>query len=157
VRGAEETNGVAERLAEAAQRGGLRLAVAESLTGGELSAKLAAAPDASDWFRGGLVAYAREVKYEVLGVPRGPVVSEVAATTMADGVAALLGADVAVAVTGVAGPDDQDGQPPGTVWMAVHDGTGTASRLHHFDGEPAQVVDATCAAALAWLLDRCER
>jgi nicotinamide-nucleotide amidase len=157
MRVAEEPNGVAERLADAAQRRGLRLAVAESLTGGELSAKLAAAPGASEWFRGGLVAYAREVKYDVLGVPRGPVVSEVAATTMADGVADLLGADVTVAVTGVAGPDEQDGQPPGTVWMALHDAAGTTSCLHRFEGEPAQVVDATCDAALAWLLDRCER
>jgi nicotinamide-nucleotide amidase len=154
---AEQANGIVERLAAAAERGGLRLAVAESLTGGGLSAKLAAAPGASAWFRGGIVAYASEVKFDVLGVPRGPVVSEVAATAMADGVCRLLGADVAVAVTGVAGPDEQDGQPPGTVWMALHDPDGTAACLRHFDGEPAQVVDATCDAAVAWLLERCER
>jgi nicotinamide-nucleotide amidase len=147
--------GVAERLAAAAQRAGVHIAVAESLTGGELSARLARAPGSSDWFLGGVVAYSRDVKHDVLGVPPGPVVSEGAARAMADGVVRVLGADVGVAVTGAAGPDGQDGQPPGTVWMAVHDRGTTLARLEHFRGDPDDVVGATCDTAVEWLLERC--
>jgi PncC family amidohydrolase len=98
---------------------GLTLAVAESLTGGLVASRLVDVPGASDWFRGGVVSYASDVKYRVLDVPEGPVVSAEAAAAMATGVRALLGADVGLAVTGVAGPDSQEGQPPGTVFMAV--------------------------------------
>ena len=76
-------------------------------------------PGASDVFRGGLVSYAGDIKFDLLGVPEGPVVSEEAVTAMARGAARLLGADCAIAVTGVAGPDPLDGQEPGTVWMAT--------------------------------------
>ena len=76
-------------------------------------------PGASDVFRGSVVSYASDVKREVLGVPPGPVVSEEAALAMAEGVCRVLGADVSVAVTGVAGPAGQEGQPVGTVWMAT--------------------------------------
>jgi nicotinamide-nucleotide amidase len=97
----------------------LTLAVAESLTGGLVASRIVSVPGASDWFRGGVVAYAAQVKIDLLGVPEGPVVSEVAAMAMADGVRRLLGADVGVATTGVAGPTEQDGHPPGTVWLGV--------------------------------------
>jgi nicotinamide-nucleotide amidase len=96
---------------------GQTLAVAESLTGGMVASRLVAVPGASEWFRGGVVSYASEVKHEVLGVPEGPVVSEAAAIAMADGVRRLLGADVGLATTGVAGPTEMEGQPPGTVWL----------------------------------------
>jgi nicotinamide-nucleotide amidase len=98
---------------------GLTLAVAESLTGGLVASRLVDVPGASDWFRGGVVSYASDVKYSVLGVPEGPVVSAPAAAAMATGVRDLLGADVGLGVTGVAGPDSQEGQPPGTVFMAI--------------------------------------
>jgi nicotinamide-nucleotide amidase len=98
---------------------GLTLAVAESLTGGLVAARLVAIPGASHWFRGGVVAYASEVKHEVLGVPAGPVVSEAAAMAMADGVRRVLGADVGLSTTGVAGPTEQEGQEPGTVWLGL--------------------------------------
>jgi nicotinamide-nucleotide amidase len=98
---------------------GLTLAVAESLTGGLVASRLVNVSGASEWFRGGLVSYASDVKYSLLDVPEGPVVSAAAAAAMATGVAAKLGADVGLAVTGVAGPDSQEGQPPGTVFMAV--------------------------------------
>ena len=99
------------------------LAVAESLTGGLVASRLVSVPGASAWFQGGIVSYATEVKRSLLDVPEGPVVSEAAARAMADGVRRQLGADVGLATTGVAGPDEQDGQPPGTVWlgMAVED------------------------------------
>ncbi|MGH9235409.1 MAG: competence/damage-inducible protein A [Acidimicrobiales bacterium] len=98
---------------------GLTLAVAESLTGGLVASRLVNVAGASDWFRGGVVSYAPEVKFSVLGVPEGPVVSPGAAAAMATGVRDLLGADVGLGVTGVAGPDGLEGEPPGTVYMAA--------------------------------------
>ncbi len=98
---------------------GSSLGTAESLTGGLIGSRLTAVPGASDVFRGAVVSYASEVKFEVLGVPRGPVVSEEAVVAMAEGACRVLGADVSVAVTGVAGPDPQDGQEVGRVWMAT--------------------------------------
>ncbi|MGH9086389.1 MAG: competence/damage-inducible protein A [Acidimicrobiales bacterium] len=98
---------------------GLTLAVAESLTGGLVASRIVAVAGSSGWFRGGVVAYASEVKHDVLGVPEGPVVSAAAAEAMADGVRRRLGADVGLATTGVAGPTEQEGQPPGTVWLGL--------------------------------------
>ena len=98
---------------------GLTLAVAESMTGGLVAGRLVDVPGSSKWFKGGVVAYDSEIKFDLLKVPRGPVVSEVAAVQMADGVRQLLGADVGLSVTGVAGPAEQDGQPVGTVWFGI--------------------------------------
>ncbi len=98
---------------------GLSLAVAESLTGGLLAGRLTNVPGASEVFRGGVVSYAGDVKRSLLGVGDGPVVSETSAREMAHGVRVLLGADVAVALTGVAGPAEQEGRPVGTVFVAV--------------------------------------
>ncbi|KQX63662.1 CinA family protein [Angustibacter sp. Root456] len=102
----------------------LRLATAESLTGGLLSGAVTSVPGASRVFVGGIVAYATELKHALLGVDAellarvGPVDPDVAAQ-MADGVRRRLGADVGLASTGVAGPDSQDGHPPGTVYVGV--------------------------------------
>ena len=98
---------------------GLRLATAESLTGGMIGTRLTEVPGASRAFVGSVVAYDSGVKQSLLGVPAGPVVSEQAVVAMALGVCDLLRADVSVAVTGVAGPGPQEGQEPGTVWMAT--------------------------------------
>ena len=98
---------------------GLTLAVAESLTGGLVASRLVDVAGASGWFRGGVVSYAPEVKFSVLGVPEGPVVSAETAAAMATGVRDLLGADVGLGVTGVAGPDALEGEPPGTVHLAA--------------------------------------
>jgi len=106
---------------------GLTLGVAESLTGGLIASRLVGIPGASAWFRGGVVSYASEVKFDLLKVKRGPVVSAEAAEAMATGVRALLGADIGLSVTGVAGPDEQDGQPPGTVFVGLSMG----DRLEH--------------------------
>src|SRR5690348_6509819 len=135
---------VGMRVARAARELPRSIAIAESLTGGALSARLARLEDASDWYRGAVVTYAADVKHSVLGAPPGEVVSEVAARALADGVATLLDADVAVAVTGVGGPDPQDGEPPGTVWMALHTPTGTTARRCTFRGAPSAVVEQTC-------------
>ncbi|MFJ6838114.1 CinA family protein [Streptomyces sp. NPDC091209] len=103
---------------------GETLAVAESLTGGLVAAEITAVPGASKTFRGSVTAYATELKHELLGVDvtllaeRGAVDPQVAAQ-MAAGVRKALGADWGIATTGVAGPDPQDGQPVGTVYVAV--------------------------------------
>ena len=98
---------------------GATLAVAESITGGLIASRLVNIAGASQWFRGGLVSYASEVKFDLLGVPRGPVVSAEAAEAMAVGVRTLLKSDVGLSVTGVAGPEEQDGQAAGTVFVGV--------------------------------------
>ncbi|MGD0882294.1 MAG: competence/damage-inducible protein A [Acidimicrobiales bacterium] len=98
---------------------GLTIGLAESLTGGLAASRLVNVPGASTWFRGSVVSYASEVKFDVLGVPEGPVVSEGAAKAMAAGARRVLGADVGLSVTGVAGPTEQDGRPPGTVFVGL--------------------------------------
>jgi nicotinamide-nucleotide amidase len=98
---------------------GLTLALAESLTGGMISSRLCDIPGASAAFRGAIVSYASDVKFDVLGVPEGPVISEAAAIAMVEGACRVLKADVGIAVTGVAGPDGQDGEEPGVVFMAT--------------------------------------
>ncbi len=104
---------------QALQARGLTLAVAESLTGGLVAARLVDVPGASAWFRGGVVSYASDVKFSVLGVPEGPVVTPETAVAMAAGVRDLLGADVGLGVTGVAGPESAEGHPPGTVYLGA--------------------------------------
>ena len=106
---------VIERLA----RRGWTLGVAESVTGGLVGARLVNIPGASEVFRGTIGSYATEVKRSVLGVTAEAVVSEEAAAQMAEGARRVLGADVGIAITGVAGPDEQDGRAVGTVCMAL--------------------------------------
>ncbi len=98
---------------------GLSLGLAESLTGGLIASRLVAIPGASDVVRGSVVSYASDVKFDVLGVPVGPVVSDDAARAMSEGACRVLNADVGIAVTGVAGPEEQEGVPAGTVFMAT--------------------------------------
>jgi nicotinamide-nucleotide amidase len=109
------------------EKEGKTLAVAESLTGGLIGARLTAVPGASKVFRGGLVSYASDVKFDVLGVTPGPVVNEKTAAQMAIGVRKLLNADIALAATGVAGPDPQDDKPPGTVCLGLADADGVTT------------------------------
>jgi nicotinamide-nucleotide amidase len=98
---------------------GWSLGVAESLTGGFIGARLANVPGASRTFRGSIASYATEVKRSVLGVTAARVVSEESAKQMAVGAQRVLDADVAVSVTGVAGPEEMEGQPVGTVWYGL--------------------------------------
>lgn len=138
-----------QRIADALVESGQTAAAAESLTGGSISAALSAVEGASDWFRGGVIAYAEEVKFDVLDVDRGPVITADTAAQMAVGVAKLLGADYAVATTGVGGPGSQEGKPQGTVYVAVAVGTSTEVAEYHFDGDPSAVVEQATAQALA--------
>ncbi len=98
---------------------GWTIGVAESLTGGLLSSRLVGVPGASRWFRGAVVSYATDVKRALLGVDADPVVSADAARQMAEGARRVLRADVGLGITGVAGPDEQDGRAPGTVYAGL--------------------------------------
>ena len=99
---------------------GWSLGIAESMTGGLVASRVVDVPGSSGWFRGGVVAYDSQVKYDVLGVRDGcPVISGECAEAMAEGVRRVVGSDVGLAVTGVAGPAEQEGQPVGTVWFGL--------------------------------------
>ena len=133
----------------------LTIGMAESLTGGLVCAALTDVPGASATVRGAVVSYAVEVKARVLGVDpdllaqRGAVDPDVA-VAMAQGAARVLGADLAVATTGVAGPSPSDGAPVGTVYVAVAWAMGASTvREFHFTGSRAQIRVATVAGALA--------
>jgi len=95
------------------------LGVAESLTGGLVGSRLVEVPGSSEVFKGSVVSYATEVKRSILGVTADKVVSGDCAEQMAEGARRVLGADVGLAVTGVAGPAEQDGQPVGTVFFGI--------------------------------------
>ncbi|EOM78334.1 CinA family protein [Rhodococcus rhodnii] len=136
------------RIADLAGRSGLTVAVAESLTGGQVSCALAAAPGSSDWYRGAIVSYSKGVKRDLLAVPDGPVVSRAAVEAMATNAARLLGADLALAVTGAGGPEGQDGAEPGTVWVALARRGECDTERHVFSGEPGDIVEKTCDYAL---------
>jgi nicotinamide-nucleotide amidase len=118
------------------ERRGWTLAVAESVTGGLVASRICTVPGASATFRGGVVAYATEVKRSVLGVTAEDVVSAACAEQMAEGVRRALGADVGIATTGVAGPDPMEGQPVGTVWMGFAlPGTAAEAVAHRLPGD----------------------
>lgn len=144
----------APELLEAVGARGWTLAVAESLTGGLVSATLVDVPGASAVLRGAVVAYSTDLKATLLGVDpvlleqRGAVDPDVA-RAMAIGVRARLGADVGLATTGVAGPDPQDGHPPGTVHVAVSTPDGTHVRSLRLTGDRAAVRAQSADAVLA--------
>ena len=144
---------------------GETVAVAESLTGGLVAADLTTVPGASRAFRGSVTAYATELKHELLGVDatllatRGAVDAQVAAQ-MAAGVRKALGADWGIATTGVAGPEPQDGQPVGTVFVAV-DGSRRADsgsagggkvQALRLNGDRAEIRRESVRSVLALLL-----
>ncbi|MFN2505147.1 MAG: competence/damage-inducible protein A [Acidimicrobiales bacterium] len=118
---------------------GLTMGVSESLTGGLVGDRLSETEGASKWFRGSIVAYDSEVKYDLLRVPKGPVVSARAAHAMAEGACRALRADVGLGITGVAGPTTQDDQPVGTVFMAVSMAGRTEGKEAHFPGDRQHV------------------
>lgn len=150
---ADEFAEIAAEVARRAQSAGITVAAAESLTSGAITNALGAAPDASEWLRGGVVAYAEEVKRDVLGVTADDITSAQCARELATGVARLLGADAAVSVTGVGGPEPADGEPAGSVYAAVAVGDDIRDAHFQFDGDPSEVVHATVRAALELLRD----
>ena len=130
---------------------GLSLGLAESLTGGLVASRLVAIPGASGWFRGGVVSYASEVKFTVLGVPEGPVVSAEAAMAMAVGARTCLGSSVGLSVTGVAGPDLQEGQPLGTVFVGVAIGDRVVAERFMLPGDRERIRQFATINALDML------
>jgi PncC family amidohydrolase len=111
----------------------ITIGLAESLTAGLVTSRLASIPGASRWLRGAIVSYDRKVKQRLLGLPDGPVVSADSARRMARGAREVLGADVGLSLTGVAGPDLEDGMPVGTVFVGIDVGERARAVL----GEPA--------------------
>ncbi|HEX7163937.1 MAG TPA: nicotinamide-nucleotide amidohydrolase family protein [Trebonia sp.] len=140
-------------------RTGETVAAAESLTGGLVAAALTEVPGASNAFRGGVIAYATELKAQVLGVDvamlkkHGPVYAPVA-SAMAEGVRRRLGATFGVATTGVAGPGPQDGHPAGTVHIAVSLAGDTVVRTMALAGDRDEVRRLTVERVLGLLLGR---
>jgi len=149
----------AARIHELLAQRGESLSTAESLTGGLLGAILTSVAGASATYRGGMVVYATDLKARLLGVSeamlaeRGPVDPDVA-VAMAEGAADRLGSEWAVALTGVAGPDPQAGQPVGKVYVAVR-GPGRTSVVERlFPGERSAIRMAACRDALHTVHDR---
>lgn len=140
------------RLAAAVQVRDWRVASAESVTAGLVATHLARGPSASEWFLGSVVAYGAPVKTRLLGVPEGPVVTAAAAQQMARGVAELLGAQVAVATTGVGGPGPQEGKPAGTVWVGLCVDGDVTSHLLRLPGDPGDVCAGAARQAIELLV-----
>lgn len=156
------TSGLASEVVEAAVAHGLTLGCAESLTGGAVSAALVGVPGASAAVRGGIVAYAMDAKHDLLGVGEdllagpGPVSRETA-EAMAAGARRVLGVDIAVSTTGVAGPEPHGGAPVGTVWIGVSSAHGEHASEIHAPGDRESVRHAAVEAALAALRNEIAR
>lgn len=133
---------------------GLTLGLAESLTGGMICSRLAGVQGASSVLRGGVVSYASDVKFDVLGVPEGPVVTEEAAIAMAEGACRVLGSDVAISTTGVAGPDPLEGVAPGTAYLATTVDGVTEVGMVRFPGDRERVRQFCVITALDHLRRR---
>jgi nicotinamide-nucleotide amidase len=134
---------------------GLTLGLAESLTGGLVASRLAGVPGASSWLRGCIVAYSPEVKFSVLGVPDGPVVTDSAARSMAEGARRVLGADIGLSLTGVAGPDPSEGREVGTVIIGLAmPGSEAESVEAHLPGDRERVRQYATISALDLLRRR---
>ena len=139
---------------------GKRLATAESLTGGGIGQAITSVSGASAVFAGGIISYTNEVKNKVLGVPveildTHGAVSAPVAKAMAEGARRVIGAHVAVAVTGLAGPSgDEFGNPVGTVFIGYADEDTAFAREYHFDGSREEVREQTICAALALILEQ---
>jgi len=148
-------------LAAALRARGWRLATAESCTGGLIAAACTALPGSSDWFERGFVTYSNRAKCELLGVPASLIVqhgavSEAVAQAMAEGALAQSPADLAVAVTGIAGPDGGTADKPvGLVWLATaRRGAATQAERLQLDGDRAAVRARSVQIAFERLLSR---
>lgn len=142
-----------QRVSEIARERGLRLSVVESMTSGRLASAVGGGDDAGSWFGGGIVAYQTAEKERILGVTPGlDPCSAACAEQLAEGGRRLFDADLCVATTGVGGPGpDENGHPPGTVYLgwATPDGVGHRKLL--LPGDPVDVMEAAVAAAVRLL------
>jgi nicotinamide-nucleotide amidase len=138
---------------------GIRIAVAESCTGGLLAKLLTDLPGSSAYFRAGVIAYSNDAKAALLGVPpsmielNGAVSAEVA-EAMAAGMRRIAGSDLALSVTGIAGPDGGTAEKPvGTVYLGLADSSGGGYQLLRLSGDRLQVRAASAGGALDWLTE----
>jgi nicotinamide-nucleotide amidase len=151
---------LAEQLATTCLAADLRVATAESCTGGLVGHALTEVAGSSAWFRGGVIAYSNEAKAQVLGVPgetleRHGAVSAQTAVAMAEGARRLLGSDLAVSVTGIAGPaGGSDAKPVGLTYVGVADAAGHEVRRFVWSFDRAGNKRASAEAALVLLLER---
>lgn len=138
----------------------MTLATAESCTGGNIAHLITSVPGSSAYFNGSVVSYANDVKSNVLGVNAADIkeygaVSEIVVRQMAEGVRRLLKTDIAVATSGIAGPDGGTPEKPvGTVWMSVSTSTETVSRLFHFGTQRIPNIERATQAALLMLREQ---
>ena len=146
-------------LADALRARGAKIATAESCTGGLIAAACTAVAGSSDWFECGFITYSNDAKTELLGVEAALIaahgaVSEEVARAMAEGALLHSRANLAVAVTGIAGPGGAtQGKPVGTVWLALAQrGAATRSELLQLGGDRSAVREQTVQHALAGLL-----
>jgi len=148
---------LAERLVQRLRERSWSIATGESLTAGLVSSTIASVPGCSAVFRGAVVAYAPEIKTEVLNVPvellRKGIVTEEVALALAQGARSRLGATVGIGTTGAAGPDDHDGMPAGTACIAVCSPSGERVRTVHITGDRSQVRHAVTQAAVEAVLE----
>lgn len=148
---------IAEKLVELLRAHGKTCATAESCTGGGVGSAITAVPGASDVYPGGVVSYANQVKREVLGVAEATLrdfgaVSPQCAAEMASGARRLTGADVAVSVTGIAGPGGGSAEKPvGLVWFGLDDGVRVRTEKAIFTGDRAKVREQAVVHALGML------
>ena len=148
------------QLAEALRARGWRMAAAESCTGGLIAAACTSVAGSSDWFERGFVTYTNEAKAQMLGVDaalfgRGGAVSEAVARAMVQGALQHAPVQLAVAVTGIAGPGGAvPGKPVGTVWLAWGTAQGVQAERLQLPGDRAAVRSATVQAALQRLLQQ---
>lgn len=158
----DDTPHLCIQLADALRARGLMLATAESCTGGLIASACTDLSGSSDWFERGFVTYSNAAKTELLGVPAALIdthgaVSEPVARAMAEGAVARSRAQVAVAVTGIAGPTGGSADKPvGTVWFGWNVAGELHTELRRFEGDRAAVRAATVRHALARLLEQLE-
>lgn len=135
------TRDLAEGIAALARARGHTVVAAESVTAGHIASSLASATDASEWLLGSIVAYHGRMKRSVLRVGAELFVTPECARQMASGALDATGADLVVAVTGVGGPDPEEGQPPGTVFICAGSRRGLVDFAHKLDGNPEEIVE----------------
>lgn len=148
----------AARLQELAIARGVTVATAESCTGGNIAHQITSQSGSSAYFLGGVVSYANDVKHRVLGVPESVLenpgaVSESCARAMAEGAQAIIGADIAVSTTGIAGPDGgTERKPVGLVYIGLATASVTIVEEHVFPGDRVAVIEAATNRALELLV-----
>ena len=158
-----EGSSVEAQLHDILTKRGKTLAVAESCTGGMIASKFTAMAGASTYFRGGVVAYANEVKRDILGVRMEDIecfgaVSEVVALEMAEGVRRITGADYAIATTGIAGPTGgSKHKPVGTVWMAIATPEGSRAIMRNSGTDRGQIISRASAYAIEMLYEELKK